>query len=99
MVSARLTRYSFTMESNRWKFAVLLSLSASLGGCLYPTHGSVAGPAFSVMYITHEPPQSPVEIVITRRNVDEVWVSGHWSANKNDYVWTKGRWALPDAGK
>jgi hypothetical protein len=77
----------------------MLSLSAALGGCLYPSHGAVAGPTFSVMFITHEPPPVRVDIVTTRRSDDEVWISGHWSANKNDYTWTKGRWTLPENGK
>src|SRR5665213_4591760 len=98
MVGERHARYSLGMPSNPVKFAALLSLSALLGGCLYPAHGSVATPAFSVMYIDHEPPPPRIEVVAVRRHVDEVWISGHWSANKNEYVWTKGRWQLPADG-
>ncbi len=87
------------MPSNHLKFAALLSLSAALGACLYPTHGSVTTPEFSVMYINHEPPPPRVEVVTARHNADEVWISGHWSPDKNDYRWTRGRWSLPEAGK
>jgi hypothetical protein len=99
MVGVGHARYTFCMPSTHVKFIALLSLSAALGGCLYPTHGSVASPAESVMYINREPPPPRVELATTRRNVDEVWISGHWSANKNDYVWTNGHWALPENGK
>ena len=99
MAGLRRPHYSFAMPTNRWKLAAALSLSASLGGCLNASHGAAPASTMSVMYITHEPPQPRPELATPRRSPDEVWISGHWSANKNDYVWTKGHWALPEAGK
>ena len=95
MVGAGRAGYSFCMPKAHVKFITLLSLSATLGGCLYPTHGSVAVPAESVIYIAKEPPPPRVEIATTRRSAEEVWISGHWSPGKNDYVWINGHWALP----
>jgi hypothetical protein len=77
----------------------LLSLSAALGGCLYPAHTASTATVVSITYIANEPPPLRAEVATARRSDSEVWVAGHWAASKNDYVWTYGRWARPDTGK
>jgi hypothetical protein len=80
------------------RMVAVISVAATLGGCILSGSPRGGAPLVSVMFITHEPPAARVEVVSVRPYDDAVWIGGHWSARGNDYAWTKGRWERPSAG-
>ena len=83
--------------STKVRMVAVLSLAATLGGCMFPGTRSGA-PLVSVMFITREPPADRVEVISVRPSEESVWIGGHWSARGNNYAWTPGHWQRPDAG-
>ena len=68
-------------------------VAAAASGACYHT-GTAAG----VVYVTDEPPLSPVEVIPTSPGFNYVWVGGHWGWSSNRYLWVPGSWVVPSRG-
>jgi hypothetical protein len=93
-----MTEHRAMMLSSHVRLVAVLSLVATVGGCMFPG-GRAGAPLVSVMFITREPPAERVEVVSARPNEESVWIGGHWTGRGNSYAWTSGRWQRPEAGK
>jgi hypothetical protein len=47
--------------------------------------------------VTQAPPALRVEAKTVRPSANHVWVSGFWTWQGNEYVWTSAMWILPPA--
>ena len=48
-----------------------------------------------VIVVTKRPPSPRREVRPRRPSRRHVWVGGYWSYRSSNYVWVKGRWAVP----
>ena len=86
-------------SSGRRSIAALL-LAGSLSGCLFAgPRGGASAPLVSITFINREPPPERVEVISTRPYAEAVWIGGRWTARGDNYAWTPGHWARPEAGK
>ena len=44
--------------------------------------------------VVREPPPNRVEVIVVSPGPGHVWVPGFWRWERNDFLWTPGRWMV-----
>lgn len=71
-------------------FAASVALVAALGCSGRMSVGAV--------FTERQPPPERVEVIGVAPGAGYVWIRGHWGWDRNDFVWTPGRWVVVERG-